>query len=238
MNNIEEVIQAIAVGLVVATFLLKTGRCLNAIELCKECLILVKSKAYGKQERIVHQFYDAIYNTTFEACCRIQDYTNAIQYGRKLLVLYRHSGEVADEGYFSIRLAKICQRQDKFFEANELYERAINCMKQTGDRGGAAGAYGHFGTMLNSFGRYALAKECIEKSLAIRIEINDKEGEAVDCGNLGAVLLSLGDNFKAKEYLQRALAIRKKIGDRDGEAADYGNLGAVFLSLKEYVKAK
>ena len=36
MNNIEEIMQAISVGLIVATFLLNTGRARNTIELCKE----------------------------------------------------------------------------------------------------------------------------------------------------------------------------------------------------------
>lgn len=38
MNNLDEVVQVISVGLVVAGFLLNTNRLLKTIELCKESL--------------------------------------------------------------------------------------------------------------------------------------------------------------------------------------------------------
>ena len=47
MNNIEEIMEAIFIALVVATFLLNTGRVLNAIELCKESLVLQNNVNIG-----------------------------------------------------------------------------------------------------------------------------------------------------------------------------------------------
>ena len=45
MDNIRRVIKTICIGLLVAIFLQNTGRALQAIELCKECLIsLVNNK--------------------------------------------------------------------------------------------------------------------------------------------------------------------------------------------------
>ena len=37
MNNIDDILQAIFIGLVVAIFLLNTGRALKGIEVSKEC---------------------------------------------------------------------------------------------------------------------------------------------------------------------------------------------------------
>ena len=44
MHNVEDILQAIFIGLAVATFLLNTGRSLKAIEVCKECLILLNNE--------------------------------------------------------------------------------------------------------------------------------------------------------------------------------------------------
>ena len=41
MNDLQEIIQAIYIGIVVATFLYMTGRARKAIELCKESLVLL-----------------------------------------------------------------------------------------------------------------------------------------------------------------------------------------------------
>ena len=41
MNNVQEILQAIFIGLAVANFLFNIGRGSNAIELCKETLVLL-----------------------------------------------------------------------------------------------------------------------------------------------------------------------------------------------------
>ncbi|XP_078368547.1 uncharacterized protein LOC144652372 [Oculina patagonica] len=238
MNDIEDVVQAICISLVVAYFLLNTGRVLKAIEICKECLTFLHTKAQKKENQFGKILYGGIYNTMFSAYSVIPDYTNAIKYGRKLLVIYCDRGDTAEEGNITIKLANIYERLYQYAEARELYERAINIMKETGDRKRQAYAYGKVGNMSFCVGEYVKAKEHLRKALAITIEIGDREGEATSYGNLGAVFISLGEYDKAKEYLEKALAIQIKIGDKGGEASNYGNLGTVFQSLGEYVKAK
>ena len=43
-RNIDDILQAIVIGLVVTTFLLNSGRALKAIEVSKECLIFLNNK--------------------------------------------------------------------------------------------------------------------------------------------------------------------------------------------------
>ena len=199
MNNIDDILQAILIGLVVAAFLANTGRALKAIELCKECLILLNNEVAKKIE-----LFDKV---------------------------------DMEKGIINF-LANIFKRQCKYAKARELYNRAINITKETGDRKGQADAYGQFGIMSIQLGEYNKAKEYLEEALAIRAEIGDKKGEAADYGNLGTVFLTLVEYDKAREYLEKALAIRIEIGDRAGEASSYGNLGTVFLYLGECDKAR
>ncbi|KAL9986906.1 hypothetical protein ACROYT_G001120 [Oculina patagonica] len=238
MINKEEIIEAIGISLVVATFLLNTDRALKAIELCKESMALLNNKALSRKQQFGKQICGRIYRTMFDAYCRIHDNSNAITYGRKLLVIYSQCGETFQEGWLSIQLATIYQSQHRFVEAKELYERAVTIMKGIGNKNREEIAYANLGTVFQYLGDYDKAKECLEKALAINMEIGNRAGEAVCYENLGTVFQYLGDYVKAKEYLEKGLAINMEIANRGGEATCYGNLGTVFQSLGDYVKAK
>ena len=236
--NITDILQAISIGLVVATFLLNTGRCLNAIDVSKECFIFLNNGVVKTEADMFKLINIFIYKTIFRAYCLIPDYTNALIHGRELLEIYHECGETNSEGNLTVILAKICKQQYKYVEAEELYEKATKITKEMGDRKHEAYYDEEIGIMSYCLGEYHKAKEYLEKALAIRIQIGDKEGEASSYGNLGAVFLSIGEYDNAKEYLEKALAINTQIGDKEGEASSYGNLGTVLRSLSEYDKAK
>ena len=238
MNIIEAILQAITIGLVVAYFLLNTGRALKAIEVCKECLIVLNNEVLQKEKQFVTLSKIRIYVAIVRASCIIANYPSAISYGRKLLDIYRERGETAKEGSLTLTLADICEQQCKYAKARELYQRAINIMRETSDRKGEAYVYGKFGSISYRLGEYDKAKEYLEKALAVTIEIGDRAGVAGAYGNLGTVFQSLGKHDKATEYLEKALAINIEIGDKNEEASCYGNLAVVSQSLGQYDKAK
>ena len=239
MDNREEVIiitnPAIVVGLaVVAHFLINTNRFQKAIDLWKECLILLKDLKKDKRSKVYRLIYTAIFN----AYRLVSDYANAVRYGRKLLLIFHDTGDMVKEGQLSLTLGRICHSQNNLEEALEFYERAIDISVQTGDRKLEAEAYRNLGVVFNSLGEYVKAKECLEKALAIRTETGDRKREAAVYRNLGGVFNSLGEYVKAKECLEKALPIIIETGDKEGEVEAYGNLGVVCNSLGENVKAK
>ena len=63
MNNVDEVIQVISIGLILAGFLLNTCRFLKSIELCEECLLILKDKAGTIDEKLTQSCYKKIYFT-------------------------------------------------------------------------------------------------------------------------------------------------------------------------------
>ena len=238
MNHIAEIIQAIYIGVVVATFLYMTDRVRKAIELCRESLVLLNNKALEKEEQFGKFLYEAIYKVMFAALFRIRDYTNAITYGRKLLAIEHGRDETVNEGILCINLAAIYEDQNKYVEAKELYERATSILNKTANSKQGAEACLRLRIMLKSLAEFPKAKEYLEKALANVIEIGDRKVEGSRYGNLGTVFYSLGDYVNAKEYIEKALAIAIEIGERKGEGSCYGNLGTVFISLGDYVKAK
>ncbi|XP_066016680.1 tetratricopeptide repeat protein 28-like [Pocillopora verrucosa] len=237
MDSIKEAISAIFIGSVVAVFLGKTGRVLQAIEVYKECLIILHSQARAIDSSLANLIFRVIYLELICAYDYIKDYTSTEKYLRELL-LYLDSNDTAEKGRLHLKLADILQKQSKLMEAWRFYESAINIMKTMENRHGEASSYGNLGTLFRSLGQYDKAREFQEKALAINIEIGDRDGEATSYGNLGTLFQSLGQYDKAREYQEKALAIKIEIGDRHGEARSYGNLGTLFQSLGQYDKAR
>ena len=240
MNNTEDILEAICIGLAVATFLLNTGRGLKAIDICKECFIFLSNEVHvlKKEDHIFNSVNIAIYETMFMAYYLFTDYTNTAKYGWKLLDIYRECGNTVKEVNLTLILANIYEQQSNYAEARELYKKGIHFMRETGDKNAEAYVYGKFGTMSHRLGECYKAKEYLEKALAITIETGDRAGEALNYENLGAVFQSVCEYDKAKEYLEKALIIKTEIGDRKGKASCYGNLGAVFGYLGKYNKAQ
>ena len=238
MNYQEEIIQAILIGSVVATFLLNIGHALKAIELCKENFVLLSNKALRIEKQLGQLLCKKIYPTMFKSYRHVSDHTNAIAYGNKLLAIYSECGDTVQEGLLSITLAKIYRRQRMYAEAKQLFERAIPVLRATGKRREEAVSFRELGYVFQSLGEYTKAGEYFKKALAISMEIGDREGENTSYGNLGNVFYLLGGYVKAREYYEKALAISMGIGDRKGEGTCYGNLGIVLQSLGKYIKAK
>ena len=232
MNNVEEVIQAISIGLIVASFLLNTNRFLKAIELCKECLFILKDQKLSKS------LYIRIYLIMWKACNRINDNTNAMKYAEKLLQIYSESGERLQEYKLSVTLGEMYFHQSRYTRAIQVTEKALLINKEIGDRNREATCYRNLGAVYQSVGEHEKARQHLEKSLLIKKEIGDRNGEADCYGNLGNVYVSVGEYEKARQHLEKSLLINKEIGDKHGEAACYTNLGNVYESFGEYEKAR
>ena len=78
--------------------------------------------------------YRAIYYALFGAYRSISDYISAERYGRKLLALYSETGDLVKEGDVSMALAEILESQNRFTDAKQLYEKAVNRKRQTGEK--------------------------------------------------------------------------------------------------------
>ncbi|CAH3131564.1 unnamed protein product [Pocillopora meandrina] len=256
MDSIKEAISAIFTGMVVADFLRETGRVLQAIEVYKECLIIIHSLVLVIDISLANTMFCAIYLAIFCAYDYIKDYTNTENYLKELL-LYLDSHDTAEKGWLHLKLAEILRVQSKFMEAWKFYESAINIMKTIGDTHGQGVCYIRLGKMFQSLNQYDKAREYQDKALAIRIEIGDRDGEATSYGNLGTLegigdrsgeaadyrhlgLISCkrGEYDKAQEYFERAFTIHKKIGERKGLLVNYSDLGMCFQSLGKYDMAE
>ena len=231
--------RTIFIGMNIASFLVNTKRVPEAVELCKECLILLNSKDLLKENEFVKTVYPGLYLTMFTGYLFISDYTSAIECGTELLGTLRGCDEERTvEGAVAINLAWLYKSQNNYEKTEQLYKIALDSMTEIGDRQLEAICHENLADVYTSLGENAKAEESHEKALAIRKEICDREGEAADYSKLAVLFESQGKYVKAEESYEKALAIRKEIGDREGEAADCSKLGVLFESQGKYVKAK
>ena len=112
MDSIKEAISAIFTGVVVADFLRKTGRVLQAIEVYKECLIIIHSQVLVIDISLANFMFCAIYLAIICAYDYIKDYTSTEKYLRELL-LYLDSNDTAEKAMLHLKLAEILQKQSK-----------------------------------------------------------------------------------------------------------------------------
>ena len=238
MDNICEILQAIHIGSVVATFLLNTGRIIKAVDFFNECLVLLNDKALDTIKELTTPLVIHVYHELLDGYTLMYDHDRAIECGKKLHETLHNSGQNEEEGIVLLKLADIYNQRSEYEKAKQFYEKTHSIMIETGNNRGVATCYGNLGTVFLSLGQYSKAEEYFQKALVIKQEIGDKKGEATAYGNLGTVFQSVGQYSKAEEYLQKALVIRKEIGHKKGEASDYANLGTVFSSVGHYTKAE
>mgnify|MGYP002259987970 CR=1 FL=1 len=126
MSNRARVEKTIHVGTLVANFLQKTKRNLRAIELCKECLVLLNNLALGTEDHFTKSCNRNTYIVMFNVYKAINDEKNAEKCARKLLHMIKDLHDKETEGALRLELACIYHRQRRFLEAARLCESAIN----------------------------------------------------------------------------------------------------------------
>lgn len=230
--------EAIGMGMVVANFLLNTDRGLKAIDLCKECLIILNSKVLENKRELFRPMYLGVYKTMIEGYHLINDYTRAIACSREFLVFLHSCGERTKEANITSNLGNFHQLQGKHAEAKDFYRKALDITIETGNRQGEASCYGNLGTTLLYLGNYAEAAECLKKAIDIARDVHDRVSLAACYRNLGIVYHHLGEYFKAKESKKRALLMAKITGNKKAEAECYRSVGDEYISLGEYGTAE
>ena len=233
-----EFVQAIKIAYRVSSYLLRTNRLQNAIELCKENLFLVNQKLLESEKEFVIRCKMMVHIQMFLGYKLTKEHRNAIEIGRKIIAASRNTGQRDLEGEMTILLAQLYRHQGDYTEATELYTKALSIVTQTGNKQREGLCYINLGNIFQCLGVCAKAAEYHEKALAIAQENGDRETEVACYGNLVRTFASFGEYVKAKEYQEKALVVVEKNGNWKEEAACYGNLGRISFSLCEYAKAK
>ena len=238
MYSTEEVVQAIKIAYRVSSYLLRTNRVQKAIELCKENVFLVNHKTLENIKEFASWSKITVHLQMIAGYELTNDYRNAIEIGRKLLIISLETGERALEGAITFSLAQLYRIQCDYNEAIELFTRALSIARETKENHLESRCYLHLASIFQSLGVYVKATEYGEKALAMAEKNGDREEEAKCFVNLGCICVYFCEYVKAKEYYEKALAIAENIDDMETKASCYGNLGLLSHYLCEFLKAK
>ena len=213
MDNKDEVL--LTSLFLVAQYLCNTNRVPNAIEMCKDVLLLLDHKTLGNIAQTCVKRFENVHS-------------NPVKPSTKLLFTFRQVFARKVELSTTYLLAELYGSQREYSDAEGLYLKALNIAEKIGDRVTEAKCYGNLAMMFYVLGESVKVEEYLEKLLPIVQKIGDREVEAKYRENLGTIFTSLGNYVKAKEHCEKAIAIAEKIGDREAEAKFYGNLGRIF----------
>ena len=225
MDNVEEILQVLVIGVAVASFLLQTCRYTKAIELFRECLCLLQEHSKLKTNKL-NEFRALIYCNLFKVFFLVGDYENAIHNGEKAFPLYEQIGDFEGAAGLLEKVGDVYRLTGEQVKAKEKYDKAIRF---------------HLSVMIvPNFSDVSVMKriEHLNKMLVLTAKTGDKEMEGGLLCKLGDLFLSLFENAKAKDCFQRALAIWKEKGKRIEQGRTLNSLGVVCRKTEEYQQAQ
>ena len=222
MDNVEEILQALFIGIAVASVLLQTRRYSKAIELFSECLVVLLKNSSKLQKDELNKRKRLVYHRLFNLYCLVGDHKNAIHNGEKAIPLYQQIGDFETAAGLLEKIGDLYQFTGEQVKAKERYEKALTLMLK-----------------FNVLGMpFIKQREHLNKLLVVAIKIGDKEREGWLLNQLGELSLSHFQYPNAKEYFQKELAISKETGNRVEEGRALRCLGNLFWKTEEYQHAK
>jgi tetratricopeptide (TPR) repeat protein len=125
-------------------------------------------------------------------------------------------------------LGGVLQRQGKFDEAINVFERSYSLLLDVGDTGGQAMVLNSLGGTLHRKGNLDKAAEILRRSAAIDQALGNARGEAMTLNSLGTVLQRQGAFKEAADMFSRSAVIDRALGNRRGEMMTLNSLGTVL----------
>ncbi len=173
------------------------------------CLALWPPAAYGQSSELVDAYYRA------GALFAEGHYQEALPFAQEALRLSEreYGPDHPATATMLTTLAKIYHAQDKYAEAEPLFERALAIREVSGSYPGLARTLNNMAQLYFKQGRYAEAEPLIKRSLAIREKALGSENNYVAGGlnNLAAAYEHQGKYAAAEPLYRRSLAMYEKI---------------------------
>ena len=83
MGNVDKILEALFIGIAVASFLLQTSRYTKSIELFSECSVLLQKHSSKLEKNKLNKFNALIHRNLFKGFFLVGDYENAIHPQRR-----------------------------------------------------------------------------------------------------------------------------------------------------------
>lgn len=159
------------------------------------------------------------------------DYKNSKANFQESGVYYELANEPKGIANSSNNTGVVAYEQGYYFEALDLYAKALVIRKSIGDSVAVAVSYNNIGNVYKDIGDLSKAKEYYEQSIEFKTLLNDSYGLAMTYNNLGLVHHEEKEYDLAIQRFEKSIELKKEIGDEFGLGMSYANLGNTLLNL-------
>jgi len=137
-----------------------------------------------------------------------------------------------------IRKASEACQNDRWQDALDYYQQAIERARVLNDRAGEASAWHNLGVAQIRMQRPHQAIESLQHALPLWRELGNRFGEANTLHNLGTAYADSGKARDALASYQQALQLRQQLGHKEGVAFTLQGIGSVYYALRDLTTAQ
>jgi tetratricopeptide (TPR) repeat protein len=120
------------------------------------------------------------------------------------------------------------QRQSKFNEAVDAFQRSYELLEKLDDDHGQAMVLNSLGGVLQRQGNFDDAVNAFQRSYELLVELGDDRGQAMVLNSLGGVLQRQGKLDEAANAFQKSYELLVELGDQRGQAMVLNSLSGVL----------
>ena len=241
MENAEEILQALFLGISLASVLLQTCRYGKALEVFTECLEFLKKHDSSLEAETFKRLSALVYCRLSHIYFHIGDSKNGFEKREKANALYPQMGGSQSSAEF---LAKpgdehVSKTHDSpnNEEDQEIHEDPLSA-RNYGDKIKEADELDRLSHLALSRFEYSEARRLLERLAELWGELGDREEEKTALFRLGELYKSLDAYDQAQTYFEKVLLMAEEDEDTYMQGAVFGKLGALCNLHGDYVKAK
>lgn len=157
--------------------------------------------------------------------------TESIDKYLQAIKLWRKVGNLRDQGYSLINIARVQRLQRQLTPALESLKEARALLQQAGDPYGQAFAFNESGNAHRELGSLREAIVLYEAALKIRNDRGDRFGQAQVYTNIGLTYSYIGYQPRSLENHEKALAIWRELGVRHQEMRTLINAAKAHVEM-------
>jgi two-component system sensor histidine kinase UhpB len=136
------------------------------------------------------------------------------------------------------QLGLLASYQQRFTEANELFNKALDIHFEKAQGTTTAVIYNDIGYTYGQMGNLEKSLDWLMKALRLYDVIGDQWGMAQTLNNIATTLNDAGRQKESLPYFNRSIEIREKIGNKMGLSFTYNNAAQVYMTLDSLDKAE
>ena len=239
MENVEKLLQALFIGISLASALLQTCRYRKAIELFTECLEFLNKHASSLEAETLKRLSALVYCRLSQTHFHIGDSKNCFENQEKERTLYPQMGgeESSAECFAKPRDEHVPKTYDSpdNEEDQEINEDPARIYRNKIKEAGELDRLSHLA--LSRF-EYSEARRLLERLAELCGELGDREKEKTAYFSLGELHKSLEEYDQAQTYFEKALFMTEEDGDIYRQGVAIGRLGTLYKFRGDYIKAK